>query len=380
MSTAVPLTPKKSKEENVNLKIAAVVSSLSHEWDLQLELPRSGDSPSNRQNQTLGQKCVFTIKGLTFKGSIDSVLKDFYSQANILYSGWVHKPKGERGMVPEKTRHKPHPVSDKERVELQNLFYGLASREFNEIMIQERGTPLSKRRVLRSHDKGIEAERSGSPLPLDDTPIPSKLLSSTRKPSLKRAAEATHDEVKIFKRPLKPDSKPELDSASRASFSITATSERTRKVSHDASAIMSVNTSFSSYAPSVFDTSFGRSRGLSDVFSTTQATEPDDQSSDVQTSKLPVGRSMKLSIIDDHHSSEYEGGSSFDAQVAELVKVADSFHSVSNELESGSVRTDADDDVFEDAVDNMLNDDEAKVRAREQNLRESLKDVFRAYF
>ena len=380
MSTTAPLTPKKSKEDNKNLKIRAIVSSLSQEWDLRLELPPPGDSPSNRQNQTVGQKCVFKITALTFKDSIDTVLEDFYSQANILYSQWVHKPKGERGTVPEKTRHKPHPVSDTERVQLQNLLHGIAEREFKEVMTQERGTPLSKRRVLRSHDKDIVAERSGSRLPLDDTPIPSKIISSTRKPSLKRTAQATDDEVKIFKRPLKPDSRPELDRVSRTSFSTIATSERTRMVSHDANTIMSVSTSFSSYAPSVFDTTLDRSHGPSDVFSATQATEPDDETSDVQTSKLRVGQAMKLSIIDNHHSSEYEGGSSFDAHAAEVAKVADSFKSVNNELESSSVRTEADDDIFEDALDGLLDDDEAKIRTREQSLRESLKGVFRTYF
>jgi hypothetical protein len=86
MSTEVPLTPKKSKEDNINLKINAIVSSLSHEWDSQLELHKPGDSPSNRLTKTLPQKYVFTIKFLAFRGAIDSVLNDFYSQANILYS------------------------------------------------------------------------------------------------------------------------------------------------------------------------------------------------------------------------------------------------------------------------------------------------------
>lgn len=65
MCTAVPLTPRKSKEDNINLKISAIISSLSREWDLQLELPKPGDSPSNRQIQKLAQKCVFTIEGVT---------------------------------------------------------------------------------------------------------------------------------------------------------------------------------------------------------------------------------------------------------------------------------------------------------------------------
>jgi hypothetical protein len=373
MSTEVPLTPKKSKEDNINLKINAIVSSLSHEWDLQLELPKPGDSPSKRSTQTLPQKCVFTIKFLTFKGAIDSVLNDFYSQANILYGRWVHKPKGDRGTVPEKSRHKPHPVSDKERIELQTLFYAIASLEVDQIKTQERGTPLSQRRILRSEDKHIATKRSGSPikLPINDTPIPSKLLSSTRKPSLKRAADSAHDESKTFKRPPKPSSKPELDVISLASSSAATTSNRERETSHDRSTIKSVNTSFTSTTPSVFDISSTHGRYPSDLFST-QASEADEQNLEYS-----FDRFTKVSVIENHHSSEYEGGSSFDA---EFMKIADSFQTATDQLDSGSVRTETDEDIFVDAVDSFLEADESKVEAKERKLRESLKGIFRKHF
>jgi hypothetical protein len=379
MSTAVPLTPKKSKEDNINLKISAIVSSLSHEWDLQFELPKPGDSPSNRQNQTLAQRCVFTIKGLTFKNAIDSVLDDFYSQANIMYSRWVHKPKGDRGTVPEKTRHRPHPVSDKERFELQTLFYEIASREFRPIITKESETPLSKRHSLRPHNRDdISLDRSPSPSRerpvLDDTPIPSKLLFGTRKPSLKRAAETAYDESMVFKRPPKPDSRSELGPDPRLSFSMTTTEGRMRKPSHDASTIMSVNTSSNSFAHSVFDNSFDISRGQSDAYSTTQITEADDDDLEHQTN-----HSIKLSLIDDHQSSEYEGGSSFDARLSDVVKLERSFQSANNESQHESVVTEADDEIFEDAVDNLLGNDDPKIIAREQKLRDSLKNVFREY-
>ena len=370
--TAAPRTPKKLKEEDINLKIAAVVSSLSHEWDLRLVLPLPGDSPSKRVNQTLEQKCVFIIKALTFKDAIDSVLEDFRSQANILYSRWVHKPKGDRGTVPEKTRHKPHPVSDKERIELQTLFHDIANFEFTQIMTEERNTPLSKRRLLRSDDGNIAADPSASStgLLIDDTPIPSKLQSSSRKLSLKRAAETVHDESKIFKRPPKPGSKPETDVLSRASFSTATDSERARNLSHDFSTIRSASDTFTSYVPSDFETSFNRSGGLSDVFSTTQSTESDDQISEYYFDRL-----TKASIIEkQHHSSEY--GSSLDA---DLVKVADSFHNVPDPLESDSVRTETDDDIYEDAVDVLFEEDDVNTGEKEGRLRDSLKGIFRQY-
>lgn len=374
LATAVPLTPRKRRDEDVNLKINAVISNLCMQWDLQLELPQPGESPSNRLHQTLAQKCVFTIKGLTFKNAIDSVLEDFNSQANILYSRWVHKPKGDRGTVPEKTRHKPHPVSDKERVELQTLFHDIASREFNQIMVQERGTPLSKRRIPQPDDDNIVIENSAlSPgLPIDDTPIPSKLPSSSRKTSLKRAAEVAHDEPKTFKRPPKPCSNLEPDVISRVSFSTAAASERSRKPSHDSSTIRSVNTSFTSYAPSIFDTSFNRSRAFSDLSTRTQTTEPDDLDDGYN-----LDRSTKLTAIENHDSSEFDGGSSFDN---ELIKVADSFNSMNYPPQSPSVSTDADEDVYEDAIETISVNDKVKVTLKEDKLRESLKGIFRKHY
>ena len=371
MSAAAPLTPKKLKRDDINLKISAVVSSLSHEWDLQLVLPLPGDSPSKRINQTRSQKCVFMIKALTFKDAIDSVLDDFRSQADILYSQWVHKPKGDRGTVPERTRHKPHPVSDQERVELQSLFLDIANHEFAQFMTQERETPLSQRRVLRSDEENITAGRSASSagLLIDDTPIPSKLLSSSGKPSLKRAAEAAHDESETIKRLSKTGSKSELDVVSRASFSTSTDRERGTKLSHDSTTFMSINDSFISFAPSVFDISVNRSGDLSDI-STTKIAGSDDQ-----IIEYHFDPSTKVSIIEkQHRRSEY--GSSFDASLA---KVADSFDSVPDPLESASVGTEVDDDVYEDAVDILLEEDGAKIGEKEGNLRNSLKGIFRKY-
>lgn len=366
-SAAAPRTPKKVKEENILLKITTIVSSLSHEWDLKLELPPPGDSPSNRQHQTLAQKCVFMIKGLTFKDSIDSVLNDFYSQANILYNRWVHKPKGERGTVPEKTRHKPHPVSDKERHELQTLFYTIANREFTEVLQRQRGTPLSKndRRHTLDEETATEEPHLESRPPLDDSPIPiaNKLLSSARKPSLKRAAEPIYDEDKIFKRPPKQDSRVESD---RTSFSAVASGEGTLKPPHEESTIMRVrlNDSFDSLAPSVFDTSFSIHRGLSDVFSTTsQATEPEDEMSEHHTNRV-----MKLPVDNGHHSSDYEVGSSFDARLSELVDVADS-----------SARTVEGDERLEQRLDCPVEKDKPEVETKVQSLQESLRGIFRKF-
>jgi hypothetical protein len=373
MTTTVPFTSRKGNDDDINLKINTVISSLSYEWDLQLEVPKPGDSPSSRRLQTLPQKCVFKIKGLTFKNAIDTVLADFYYQADILYSRWVHKPKGDRGTVPEKTRHKPRPVSDKERVELQNLFYQIADREFAQIMIQERGTPLSKRRTLRSDDINVSIRPSGSSAntPVDDTPIPSSFFSSNRRPSLKRVAEAVHEESNTFKRTPKLDSKSGQEAPSGASFATSATSNREMNPPQESRKVRSANTSFASEVPSVFDlNSFSRSTTSLDVF-LTQTTDHDDQCLDVQFQTV-----LKANITEQSNSSEYEGESSFDA---ELAKMADSFNGPEmNRLEPGSIRTEVDEDLCQGQIGISLKPDEPD--SKEGKLRECLEGIFRKHF
>ena len=374
MTSAVPLTPRKGNGDEVNLKINTVVSSLSYEWDLQLEVPKPWDSPSSRRLQTLPQKCVFKIKGLTFKNAIDTVLADFYYQADILYSRWVHKPKGERGTVPEKSRHKPRPVSDKERVELQTLFYQIADREFAQIMIQERGTPLSKRRTLRSDDINVSIRESGSSAsapPVDDTPIHNSFFSSNRRPSLKRAAEAVHEEFNTFKRTPRLDSKLGQEAPSDASFAAIANSNREINQPEESRKDRSANTSFASAVPSVFDrNSFNRSTTSLDVFFT-QTTDHDDRDLDVQYQ--PV---LKADSTEQSNGSEYEGGSSFDA---ELAKMAESFNGPEmNRLETGSIRTALDEDLCQGQMGIGLKCDEPD--SKEGKLRECLEGIFRKHF
>jgi hypothetical protein len=85
MITQAPSTPRRPRQKDIDLKISAVVSSLSREWDLRFEVPKPNGTPSRRE-RTLEEECVFKIKYLTFKNTIDPVVRDFSHQADIVYS------------------------------------------------------------------------------------------------------------------------------------------------------------------------------------------------------------------------------------------------------------------------------------------------------
>lgn len=343
MATTVPLTPRKQREEDVNLKIRTVVSSFCHEWDLQLVLPRPEDSPSTRLlNPTPAQKCVFRIKALTFKNAIDGVLDEFNARANIMYSGWVHKPKAERGTVPEKTRHRIHPVSDKERLILQNLFCNIADEIMSPIHKQNLSASLSRRHTPHSDSQARSL--------VDDSPIPNTFLSNSRSPSLKRAAEPTRDESKAFKRPPNPPISSEQTNLPYPPF-LAAAGDRTGNHSFAPNTVRSVAPSFMSDVPTVFDQS--RHRGS---FST-QVTEPNDY--------LDLSPSKAAIVTQHNNSSQYEGGSSFDA---ELVLVAESFNS----------KADVSEGLYPTIVDHELEENgEAQEDLRKAKLREYLEGTFR---
>jgi hypothetical protein len=166
---------------------------------------------------------------------------------------------------------------------------------------------------------------------------------------LKRAAEPTHRESKPFKRPPNPTINSEQGHLPYPSF-LTAASDGSGNPSFAPSRIRSVATSFMSDVPSIFDQS--RHRGS---FST-QVTEPNDL--------LDSSPSKEVIITENNHSSQYECGSSFDA---ELVLVAESFNS----------KTDANEELYPVIVDLELENGEAQEDLRKGKLREYLKGIFR---
>jgi hypothetical protein len=105
----------------------------------------------------LSDQCIEKIRFLHFKKAFDPALLRFREQATILYSGWVRKPKAERGVVPETTRNKPRPVTERERVQRLRLLLGVLKEDLSKWMTENTPSPA---RFLSSQ------EVDGSPLPL----------------------------------------------------------------------------------------------------------------------------------------------------------------------------------------------------------------------
>ena len=105
----------------------------------------------------MSDQCIEKIRFLHFKKAFDPALLRFREQATILYSGWVRKPKAERGVVPETTRNKPRPVTERERVQRLRLLLEVLKEDLSKWMTENTPSPA---RFLSSQEVG------GSPLPL----------------------------------------------------------------------------------------------------------------------------------------------------------------------------------------------------------------------
>ena len=97
----------------------------------------------SQQPRTIEQEIVFKIKVLCFRKAINPLIHRFDAEAQVLYSGWISKPKAERGVVPERTRQTSRTVTSKERVELLKCLLSILTEEYDVTM-----TPKSKKHPL----------------------------------------------------------------------------------------------------------------------------------------------------------------------------------------------------------------------------------------
>jgi hypothetical protein len=270
-----PRTPtKRAHSSNGHNLLNTRIHLLCKEWDLGLE-PKSDWSP-RKGRDTLQDECLFGIKFLYHKERLNPALERFRHDAMILYKGWVHKPRADRGVVPESTRGKPKPVTDKERAQLLKCLAGIL-KEDREGWMEENGISPSKAPTTPSR--------------FDDNPIPFPLSPKTDSDSKRPRGE--EELPPNFKKLRKPDlSKP---------FDSMPPPERSRSF-RPTQASRSANTSFASNASSVF------SHG-GPSFPNTQETAPDD---------LPSFHTQAFTTPQaDKKSSDY-ASSSFEARVADV--------------------------------------------------------------
>ena len=285
-------TDRAEEMENYKRKIRMTIDSLSFHWDLRLPLPPEGESPA-KQPRTIQYEILSKVKFLCYKDKIDALIAEFETKAAGMYSGWVLKPKAERGVngVPEKTRQCRRPVSDEER---QILLDGLL--EILNITFEAIKTPKKNRLGLKDPNASIEAH---NPEIINLSPIPFP-LSRPRNES-KRPRELFLESDGAFKKPRMPGEIPDL-------LSTSFDTSRSSKVS------------FASDVPSIFSNPH-IDDGDNDCPVLTQNTDITQESSSVEAVSNPRAyrEPANTSFKSNTQSSEYEGASSFDVDlVAQL--------------------------------------------------------------
>jgi hypothetical protein len=294
-----PQTPSKKDHLQQDL-FDTKIDLLSKEWDLGIQ-PKTDYSPE-KTGSSLGGQCIQRIKFLHHKKAFDPALQRFRTEATILYSGWVQKPKADRGVVPEATRNKPRPVTETERVQLLKLLLRILKEDIAKYMKEHPfASPLSGR---------LHGSQN-----IDDRPVPISLGSSPGSDSKRhRDEEPFSDPVKL-KKPRKPDSAP-VPTASKSEAS-GSTSAPSRALRPPAAGSMlppdtkSANTSFASDGSSVF------SRRLS----YNSSWQPGTQETVPEEDLVPHTKAVKDSFMNpqpDKASSTDYGTSSFEERMADV--------------------------------------------------------------
>jgi hypothetical protein len=351
-SATPSLSPSKSAA-GMDTKIKQVVRDLNMQWDLELELPDPNDSPSKRAKSTK-KTCFENIRYLTFKSAIDVPLRRFQVAAEQLYSGWVIKPKAERGVVPAKTRHNFHPISSKERAELLQRFIDITAPIKQTILEQD----VKKARTPGKHsftgmateplnDKGLKLDFSRVSKPIPRSKRSSEELngSGNSKRSRKSVDDMRDEDHNPFIKPARPGPT-DIFSRVPSESSIPPGLERGRQTSQT-NRRRSANTSFaSSHQSSIFDRSA--------EMPATQETvpDPDPRMSNAEPDAEPETQSSEIF------------GSSFDPSMCEVLGELD------NIVQKDIAQTNP------ESFDDFKKDDE-QLSAQEKTLRDRLVRVFR---
>ncbi len=285
-SAAGPSTPTKEFDSSTDLRIKQVVSNLCFKWDLGLEVAE-GESPTKLP--PVRRDCLAKIRFLCWKKRIDTPLKKFDEEADNLYKKWVRKPKAERGVVPEATRHKPRPVTDAERDQLLHCLQQILREE-------------SQHTPKRSGDL-----KSFSFTSLEKGPVPFA-LSPRKVAQPKRPSEEGFNDVESSSKKMKQQDGPStVEVMLPKSVNSMPPPDRGRPRRKASTVFRSADTSFASTTSSIFSRpSLGNS-----IFQNTQETAPEDEDS------IPTQPNTRPSSpIQNEHGSDYGAGSSFDSALA----------------------------------------------------------------
>ncbi|ESZ94181.1 RNA polymerase RNA dependente [Sclerotinia borealis F-4128] len=358
--SATPKTPSLAAiaKQDVN----AIYKNLSREWDLRLpqmsfESPMSRQSrPKSTEEQLIAQ-IAFTINYLYHKANtpLFAALENFHGQASGLYSGWVYKPNADRGVVPEKTRQRPHPITSNERMELLKCLLAILSNARSQ---------FDRSRQSSSSQANMSARSARRTQP-DDSPIAFP-FSSAQKPDSKRPLEPFPDIDSNIKKVRVPETKlsgreslsrlpPPQWNVSRLQNTKT---DQVKIVPPKGNENSNLYTTFATNVSSVF------SQTLSSTLVNTQATEPEPEPEPEPAIKLRVDPLSLDDLGPKTQSSDF--GSSFDPTEVERVWT----ESFGAKISSQDVPQDG---VVDDTVDGLL--DEAVVDMNQKELVNSLNEM-----
>ncbi|KAF5877600.1 putative rna-dependent rna polymerase protein [Botrytis fragariae] len=350
--SAIPRTPSLADRFEGNSSTDGfnhILEGRNFKWDLGLPV-NSIESPKQRQLKCKSEeeecvnKIVARIRFLYWKdnaGLLDA-LETFDAQAHKLYGGWVLKVNADRGVLPDKTRHRPRPITSDERRELREKLLKVLNAKY-EITASRSCQGSSSRAYTPIRSTGETPKPDDSPLAFP--------LSSARKNDGKHRLEPFPNIDPSIKKAKGPSIKssghegPSNHPLSRWNVSkprFTDTFQyKTVPLKGDGNSNGDI--SFTTNASTIF------SQGCSSTLVNTQATEPEPE---------PI---MKLRIephsLDDQgpktQSSDFD--SSFDGiEVERMCQVTES--SGANMSSQAGPQYDMADDMIDDTEDEIANE------------------------
>lgn len=330
-----PTTPRKRIKEDGDIEVDMLIENLNMRWDLHLEPQRPNGSSSTRAmtNRTKEQWCVYMITALNFKKLAAQPLAKFQEKAHDAYIVWVKKPNADRGVIPEASRERPHPLSSTERAQMLQYLHDILRESYDEFCAHNKGS--------KSPWRSRKDERSRSPY-VDDSPVPYVLPRFAQDP--KRPREDILDEPQTRPKKFKiPDTFAPLTTEAISAPNIVEPTLPGFK------GWRSANTSFESNAPSIFShpgRSFGNS--MLGMGASTQDSAPD--------------------LENPHASSDYGARSSFEAALLKKAMVIDTLEISSSGIDEG---------LSQELKNVEFGDPVSDPPTTEDILEERLEDVFR---
>ncbi|OWP06091.1 hypothetical protein B2J93_1848 [Marssonina coronariae] len=314
------------------------------EWDLGL----SFDNPGS-----IEYKCCEVIRFCCHKKIFDRAYQEFTREATTIYQGWINKPRGERGTIPDATRRRRRPVNPAEREELLRCFLATFKHFRDAFQRLNGGTPPSIKLKADGYRRQLKQEAA-------IVPIPSLLSPSPRVSSDKRQREEPFADVPSTKK-SKETRDPDLPPHQPPRMA----PPRGRPRMQEARQPRSANTSFASTVPSVFS-----QEEQSSSFQNTQTTLPDTGLGQESQDALTPWQDDRYVCSSDYRSS------SFDAHVRGLLE-----EEILNDHSSTAPVSPAEEklsqDLLEFAIDNASRPDgEPSETDAEKRFRDQLQGTF----